>query len=126
MSYIKPRNVTTSWRNRSPLFKLRGSLTADIQLHHASLTVLLRRNELIEERTSKNKMLHSLIKENKSLSGSLKKVQKQSSKLTDKLDEAKAEIATLQGSVHSSYGSRHSSRGRHNEEGEAEITQVGL
>ena len=50
---------------------------------------------MLEEKSTQTKMVTSLTKENKSLSASLKKHQKQAVQLTTKLDETKAELTVL-------------------------------
>ena len=58
------------------------------------------------------------------MSAALKKQQKQGIKLSEKLDEAKAEIASLQGTICANASSRSSSKSRYNDESEIEITQA--
>lgn len=53
------------------------------------------RDQLLEEKSTQKKTVTSLTKENKSLSASLKKHQKQAVHLTTKLDETKAELTVL-------------------------------
>lgn len=80
------------------------------------------RDHLIEEKSAKNKMVSSLTKENKSLSATLKKHQKQAVQLTSKLDEAKTELAALQATIQAASGCS-SSLSKSNQEAEMEIMQ---
>lgn len=82
------------------------------------------RDGLLEDKASKNKMIHSMLKETKALSNSLKKQQRQNAKLVEKFNEAKAEIVTLQSNLSVSSGSQYS-RGRQTNDSEMEIMRVG-
>eukprot|EP00210_Caulerpa_lentillifera_P005858 g5602.t1 len=69
------------------------------------------RDRLVRDSTTKGSALRSLIKENQALSTSIKRQQKESSKLSKRLSAAKTEIATLRADIKSAQSSQNANNG---------------